>query len=101
MAVEDREAWWCSGVDEVDVVDELVSMKLHNGRSIVELNMVCDGLVRIESDCNDHGGVLGRFRHARSHTLGHQHEIRFWICADTTGTKSSARIQVEADRVAS
>lgn len=75
-------------------------MKLHDGRFIVELNMVCDGLVRIEGDCDDHGGVLGRLGHARSHALGHQHKIRLWIFANTSSSKSGACIQAEADRIA-
>jgi hypothetical protein len=94
VAGKDRQGWRLSWINEVDVVDIFVSVEFHD--CTVELNMVSDSVVRIESDCNYHGGSFCRFGYPGLHVLWYKYKVRLRVCANASSCDSGACIQIEA-----
>lgn len=95
MTGENGQTWWFTWIDEIDVMDILVSVELHH-RTIAQLSMVSNRIVGIENDSDDNCSLFSRFGKRQLHVLRYQHKIRLWVCANATGGDSSARIKSEA-----
>lgn len=64
--------------------------------AVTELNMVSNGIIRCERDCDDLGGFLGGLWDPGFDVLWYKYQIRLRICTDGTGSNGGAGVQIEA-----